>query len=377
MAWRYRKSVKLFPGVRINISNRGISTTVGVKGLSVNYSKRGTYLNTGIPGTGMYQRTRIDNKSTQTPNALPTVDDPAGLPQPAIPEQADPNEIKSADTEAITSPGLQHLKDALNEAFEEQKEISLLITKNQKELKVIGKKLKGLRGLFAKLFQKEKVVQWKLDQSAKEEEIQELKEQLELCKVPLDIEMDDDRIASQKLLIDKFTDMSRSEKIWDITSSMRNTEAKSSAGSIVERRVVRFETAAIPIILCKHIPIKLQNANGSDIYIYPGFVVVTNNVSFGFLSILEVNIDFHVSRFQESERVPKDSKQIDTTWRYINKNGLPDKRYSNNPTIPVIGYGGLKLTSGTGLNEAFMLSNCEATSEFVVAYKVSQEIFKQ
>jgi hypothetical protein len=56
MGWRYRKSFRLFPGVRINVSSHGISTTIGVRGASVNFSSRGTYLNAGIPGTGISYR---------------------------------------------------------------------------------------------------------------------------------------------------------------------------------------------------------------------------------------------------------------------------------------------------------------------------------
>ena len=61
MAIRFRKSIKLMPGVRLNLSKTGISTTVGVKGASVNLGKKGAYMNTGSPGTGLYSRTKIAN----------------------------------------------------------------------------------------------------------------------------------------------------------------------------------------------------------------------------------------------------------------------------------------------------------------------------
>lgn len=61
---KYRKRVKLLPGVNLNISKSGISTTIGVKGASVNIGKKGTYLNTGIPGTGLYSRKKISNSKT-------------------------------------------------------------------------------------------------------------------------------------------------------------------------------------------------------------------------------------------------------------------------------------------------------------------------
>ena len=59
MGWRYRKRIKILPGIHINISKSGISTNVGVKGASVTFGSKGTYVNTGLPGTGLYRRDRI------------------------------------------------------------------------------------------------------------------------------------------------------------------------------------------------------------------------------------------------------------------------------------------------------------------------------
>ena len=63
MAWRYRKRIKIAPGVHINLSKSGVSTTIGTKGASVNIGKNGTYLNTGIPGTGLYNRRKLSGNN--------------------------------------------------------------------------------------------------------------------------------------------------------------------------------------------------------------------------------------------------------------------------------------------------------------------------
>lgn len=63
MGWRYRKRIKILPGIHINISKSGISTNVGVKGASVTFGPKGTYVNTGLPGTGLYQRDRISGSN--------------------------------------------------------------------------------------------------------------------------------------------------------------------------------------------------------------------------------------------------------------------------------------------------------------------------
>ncbi len=61
MGFRFHRSIRLLPGVRINLSRRGISTTIGPRGASVNVGSRGTYANLGIPGTGVSSRTRLDS----------------------------------------------------------------------------------------------------------------------------------------------------------------------------------------------------------------------------------------------------------------------------------------------------------------------------
>lgn len=71
MKLRFQKRVKIAPGVRINLSRSGISTTVGAKGASVNIGKKGAYANLGLPGTGLSTRTKIGVKSTVLPDEQP------------------------------------------------------------------------------------------------------------------------------------------------------------------------------------------------------------------------------------------------------------------------------------------------------------------
>lgn len=56
MAIRFRKSLKLAPGIRMNLSGGGLSWSLGPRGASIGIGKRGTFLNTGIPGTGLSSR---------------------------------------------------------------------------------------------------------------------------------------------------------------------------------------------------------------------------------------------------------------------------------------------------------------------------------
>ncbi|WP_413775368.1 DUF4236 domain-containing protein [Psychrobacter sp. YP14] len=54
MGFRFRKSIKIAPGVRLNIGKKGISSvSVGGRGARINIGKRGTTASTGLPGTGL------------------------------------------------------------------------------------------------------------------------------------------------------------------------------------------------------------------------------------------------------------------------------------------------------------------------------------
>lgn len=83
MGFRFRKSVKLIPGVRLNIGKTGVSASIGGKGGSINVGKRGVRGTVGIPGTG------ISYSENLTPG-----DDRQG----ALPQATDRGPLQSASS---------------------------------------------------------------------------------------------------------------------------------------------------------------------------------------------------------------------------------------------------------------------------------------
>lgn len=53
MAFRFRKSIKIAPGFRVNLGKRGASVRVGGKGVGYTTGTSGTRVTAGVPGTGM------------------------------------------------------------------------------------------------------------------------------------------------------------------------------------------------------------------------------------------------------------------------------------------------------------------------------------
>lgn len=66
MPFKFRKSIKLAPGIKVNLSKSGISTSVGGKGHTVNVGKRGVKTTVGIPGTGISHTSNISAPKVHT-----------------------------------------------------------------------------------------------------------------------------------------------------------------------------------------------------------------------------------------------------------------------------------------------------------------------
>ncbi|MFQ3576150.1 MAG: DUF4236 domain-containing protein [Cytophagales bacterium] len=353
---RFRKRAKLFPGVYLNFSKSGISTTIGVRGASVNFNKQGTFLNTGIPGTGLYDRQKIGGGKKGKQN-LPT-ESPVEM-QPI----EETGSIKSEQAESTTTEGLQELKKTLLDCYQERIDLKKEIVKVKGKLIfytiLLMMSYLLIFGFFVKWF--------KENRSQTKEYLADLKNQLENCYVNIDMQLDPKIEERFSQLLEDYKQVISSEKIWDITSSISidQKSTRSAASASVTRKQVKFGFRNIDIVKSEYNALHFENANGGDLYIYPAFIaIVDSKKKFGLVDIRELNFDFHGQRFLEEEKVPKDSQVVGQTWAKVNKNGTPDKRFKDNYQIPICLYGEFSLTSKTGLNEAYSISSYEKAEKF-------------
>lgn len=56
---RFRKSIGVVPGVKLNISKTGVSTSLGGHGATMNIGTRSRTVTLGIPGTGLSYRVPV------------------------------------------------------------------------------------------------------------------------------------------------------------------------------------------------------------------------------------------------------------------------------------------------------------------------------
>lgn len=107
MGLRFRKTIKICKGVKVNVSKSGLSYTIGMPGMSINTGKRGTFANLGLPGTGISYRSRIGGGRKKAP-ARPGVQPTARLPRDIVITLDDAGDAAYAlpSGEAITDAAL-------------------------------------------------------------------------------------------------------------------------------------------------------------------------------------------------------------------------------------------------------------------------------
>lgn len=59
---------------------------------------------------------------------------------------------------------------------------------------------------------------------------------------------------------------------------------------------------------------------------------------------------FRSARFIEEETPPVDAAVVDQTWRQVNRNGGPDRRFNDNRELPIGLYGKIDLRASNGVN---------------------------
>ncbi|WP_160139690.1 DUF4236 domain-containing protein [Chryseobacterium sp. c4a] len=377
MAWSYRKRIKVIPGVHLNFSKRGISTTIGIKGASINFSQAGTTLNTNVLGFSTRHKLSSSHVRPQYQSGInPT---PSYPESPVNQTSSLPENIFSADIHEITSQNMQGIKEAIILAQQQKKDLTSDLKKITRTLSITrAKKILSYAFLYG-LIKKEIPQNSDRDIKAQQEAIKQTKAMIEKCYVNLEIDFDLEIKRKFEKVYEAFKKLGTSQKIWDITSAhfQDRVATRSSAGTIVSRTQVHFALKAIPYIKSDYQALYMKNANGADIYIYPTFIVMyTNENKFAIIGIHELNFQHTYTRFTETSTVPKDSRIIGQTWAKVNKNGTRDKRFKSNYQIPVVRYGNIRLSTQTGLREEYEFSNYEFTEEFGKAFKEFQAEFR-
>ena len=111
---RFRKSIKLAPGIRLNASTRGASVSLGGRGATWNVSLRGVRTTVSIPGTGVSWSRQLSGRARSRPPSRRASPRPSGAAGQAIiaAEDAALREVVEQWRDTPPIPGLGAFKAA-------------------------------------------------------------------------------------------------------------------------------------------------------------------------------------------------------------------------------------------------------------------------
>ena len=381
MSWRFRKTFRVLPGVKLNLTRHGLSATVGAAPFSVNVGPRGVYRNVSIPGTGLWNRERLDIASSQPPT-IAAPEDRGGVPPPlpftASAPSASP-EIRSASTEMLSSESMEQLRRLLKDAYDERDLLAREISNATQESN-IAKSLyeKWERGFLMKRIRKQAFAARKDALEIAAAKLEELHEQLRQTTLATEITIDREQAEPYYRMRDEFAALSGCQKVWSVLTeqAIDRIKERSTASTSITRDPVRLSLNACDLIQWEQKVPHLPNRTGGDMYIYPGFILYrASKQAFALIDFREVTLTFVPTHFSEAEAIPSDARIVGQTWAKSNKDGSPDRRFHGNYQIPVAHYGELACTSPDGLVVKYLCSDAALAKRFATAWAVFRSSF--
>ena len=206
-----------------------------------------------------------------------------------------------------------------------------------------------------------------------ESRIDRLSGLLDDYNLKMSFQMEDQVRESYDNLTSSFQKASSCSRIWDILSYSANENNPTN----YKRKKVIFIPEA-PTDIDVEIPfLHLSNIDGDDLYLTPLFILAFDQNEISFLDYRDVIISDSKIEMLESEIPrPSDIEVLDLKWEFSNKDGSPNRRYSNNRELPLVNYTRVDLNTEDGhLNETYLFSNSSKVIPFLEAIRTHKMLF--
>ncbi len=342
MGFYIRKSIKAGP-FRFNLSKSGLGVSTGVRGFRVGTGPRGNYVHMGRHG--VYYRASLNRgRSPSRPSPSPT-------PQPPGGPQFQPSDVVMEDVTGATAMALE--PTGRGDVVEQLNTAASRFAWWWPTALVGG--ILGLVampwGLIIWLILTPLCIWLYLNDKARR-------------TVVLFYDVHDTAEGWFDTLVAQWRWLTESQKLWRITQSgdvvgVQQFKRLSGASTLINS-VNAVASISGPKQLETNIAVPSISAGTSALHFLPDRVLIRDGKRFSDLNYGELRVFHDQRRVIEESVPPSDAVQVDTTWRYVNLNGTPDRRFNNNRQLPVMLYGRLILTTATGLYWMIQVSRQQA-----------------
>lgn len=353
MGFRFRRSISLIPGVRLNLSGSGASVSLRPRGLRYTIGPKGTRLTAGLPGTGVSWSQYTPHSKPPAPGEREDYSPAQEFSAPLVQLSSEPAlaTIESASAEQINALSASELAPILN-AVNRRYRISVAV-QLVSVLLFVGALLQAdqlamaTSALYATIFVPAAVMLDRYRRSVK-------------------VVYEDKGAVGQiaDALAQSFNELIESQSVWKVEAEGRTFDWKRNAGATSLNRRKRIQPGfAKPHCIRGKLKFPTLNLGSEEIYLLPDAALIIAQGSVAAVGYHELQIANVPTKFIEEERVSSDALIVGQTWRYVNKSGGPDRRFNGNRQIPVCLYGELTIWSAGGLNCKIQYSNPSAADK--------------
>ena len=188
-----------------------------------------------------------------------------------------------------------------------------------------------------------------------------------VAPVKLEYDFTDEQRAAYEEWYTAWRKLFACDTVYYVPETYTNSNAREHGGAektISEEKVLGMPN--LPYYLRTNVPVFSVALNQREsFYIFPDKIFYIHNKNISAYDIAEVSFEVDSTNYVTDEaHLPADSKVVGNTWLNVNSDGSPDRRYKHNMPCLICEFGKLRISSDTGLDVLFLLSNADNVEQF-------------
>lgn len=201
-------------------------------------------------------------------------------------------------------------------------------------------------------------------------------------RVDLIYEFEDNNSEYYKKIISAFNTLAGCQSIWSVVSSeyvpdTYQRKINAGAGRFINRTSASIGSGKLPWARANISSIPLLKACDRSLYFMPDGILVYDSQGVVCVNYVDIKTSASTTQFIEDYPPPSDANVVGHTWRYVNINGGPDRRFNNNEKLPICRYGQLSINVQNEQLLHIMTSKEEAAENFEKAMKEFRKYIKK
>jgi hypothetical protein len=121
---------------------------------------------------------------------------------------------------------------------------------------------------------------------------------------------------------------------------------------------------SVPKVIKTNVELPSIVGGQQAVYFFPDVVLITEGKNAGAISYDDLKIYWNTTVFIEDDSVPLDARVVGYTWRFVNRDGGPDRRFNSNRRIPQVLYQQMGLQGTGGFQKILHISRVEDRGQF-------------